>query len=357
MNTTMSQRKAKRIVVCCDGTWNTPDQNDSGKPTPTNVVKFARAVRPEDDNGTVQIVFYNQGVGTKWGLDRFLGGAFGTGLNKHVEDAYRFIIDNYLDGDEIYLFGFSRGAYTARSVGGMIRNCGIIKKAHADRIPEAYKLYRSSNPDDKPEGPNAKRFIDKYCHKHDEVRIKFVGVWDTVGALGVPGRMMGIINRRHQFHDVKLSSTIDHAYHALAIDEKRGTFKPTLWEVKPGTNQKVEQVWFAGVHSNVGGGYRDSGLSDIAFHWMKEKAEAVGLVFDEEYIGANFSPNPIGELRNSLKRFFAVMPRYVRPVCMKKEWGEALHPSVDRRYQEVANWRPENLEEYRRRVSQNGAEK
>ena len=124
---------SKRIVISSDGTWNRPDQKN-----PTNVIKMARAILPTAPDGKCQVVFYDQGVGTGKRLDRWLGGAFGQGLEKNVEDAYRFLMHNYDEGDEIYLFGFSRGAFTARSTVGMIRNSGLLHKTHADRFSKAY---------------------------------------------------------------------------------------------------------------------------------------------------------------------------------------------------------------------------
>lgn len=208
----------KRIVICCDGTWNDPEKRDI-----TNVVKTARAVRPRTPDGTTQVVFYDWGVGTGRRFDRITGGSIGKGLNRNIQDACRFLVHNYAPGDEIFFFGFSRGAYTARSAAGLVRNCGVLKKKHADMIPEAFELYRSkSRPDSKKSGAFRREFSR-------ETRIRFIGVWDTVGALGVPLRLFRRFNaRKYSFHDTRLSRSIDHAYQALAIDEKRKPFAPSL---------------------------------------------------------------------------------------------------------------------------------
>ena len=337
----------KRLVICCDGTWNTPDQMDRGQIRPSNVVKMARSVVSTGAEGVTQIVFYDRGVGTDWGLDRITGGALGQGLTRNIEDAYRFLVNNYDDGDDIYFFGFSRGAYTVRSTAGMIRNSGLLKKIHADVFPQAYELYRSET---HPNDQAAKDFRQEYSW---QPRIKFIGVWDTVGALGVPIRgLRWLTRKKHQFHDVTLSSFVDNAFHALAIDEKRGPLAPTLWEAKNVDGQTLEQVWFAGVHTNVGGGYADSGLSDIAFRWMATKAQACDLTLDRDYVESVTTPDSDGELRNSKKGWYWLTRSFVRPIGKQTSGYEAVHQSaVTRRQSEAARpsmYKPDNLEAYLR---------
>jgi uncharacterized protein (DUF2235 family) len=167
------------------------------------------------------------GVGTTRG-ERIRGGAFGFGLSRDIRDTYRFLVQNFEPGDELFFFGFSRGAFTARSTVGLIRNSGILGREHADRVDEAYALYRSRSSQTHPRSVEA-LFRRSYSH---ETRIRFIGVWDTVGALGVPLsglRLLNLINRRWQFHHTDLSTTVDGAFQALAIDEKRGPFQPTIW--------------------------------------------------------------------------------------------------------------------------------
>ena len=234
---------SKRLIVCCDGTWNTPDQKEEGQICPTNIVKMTSAISPLASDGTVQIVFYHSGVGTSSGLDlsHWMGGAFGVGLSEIIQDTYRFLVDNYSEGDELYLFGFSRGAYTARSLAGFIRNCGLLQKIHADKIPAAYGLYRREDQPAEPEGEEAKDFRAKFSR---EGTIKFIGVWDTVGALGIPDHIIRRLTEKlWHFHDVKLSRIIQNAYQALAIDERREDFQPTLWEQQPDAgSQNLEQM-------------------------------------------------------------------------------------------------------------------
>ncbi len=336
----------KRLVICCDGTWNSPDQRDRGQVRPGNVAKIALATLTHDANGTEQKVFYDKGVGTGAGLDRLFGGAFGLGLSRNISDAYRYLVKNYAEGNEIFIFGFSRGAYTARSLGGLIRKCGVLRREHAGRYRDAYRLYRRRDSASHPNAIEAQLFRKTYSH---ETRIRFIGVWDTVGALGIPVRGCRFLNRllRQEFHDVKLSSTVDHAYHAVAIDEKRKPFMPTLWEQQShAIGQKMEQVWFAGVHSNIGGGYEDTGLSDIAFLWMKQKAEAVGLAFDENWIGQNIRPNAFGELRDSKTGLYKLTGDYHRPIGVKLGGNEMVHAEAMARYKKDSGYRPEKLVEY-----------
>jgi uncharacterized protein (DUF2235 family) len=270
----------KRLVICCDGTWNTPDEVDQGQPVATNVTRLAVGVAAIDPAGIEQRTFYGKGVGTG-PFEHLLGGGLGVGLSQRIKDAYTFVVDNYEPDDELFLFGFSRGAYTARSLAGFIRNAGILKRSHLGRLEAAYELYRSRSQATRPRSTEALLFRKTHSM---ESRIKFIGVWDTVGALGIPSLPTpAALRSRWVFHDVTLSTWVDNAFHALALDERRKPFEPTLWDQAddaPAT-QVLEQVWFSGVHSNVGGGYRDSGLSDIALLWLMRKAGGCGLAFDE----------------------------------------------------------------------------
>ncbi|MGC4035056.1 MAG: DUF2235 domain-containing protein [Chitinophagaceae bacterium] len=274
----------KRIVVCCDGTWNKPGNLDRGQPVETNVEKIYQAIG--STNTTIQQVkYYGQGVGTGYSLrDKFLGGGMGAGIDRHIQDAYKFLMWTYEPGDEIYFFGFSRGAYTVRSLAGLIRNCSIMKPEYLHLVNEAYHLYRDRSELTHPDSDLMKAFKKSYGIDR-EIPIKFLGVWDTVGSLGIPLPWFNWWNKKYLFHDVKLGSQIQYAYHALAVDEQRKSFAPTLWEPSnnEGSNNKQisEQVWFAGTHSNVGGGYVDNGLSNITLNWMIDKAKDTGLEFDE----------------------------------------------------------------------------
>lgn len=285
---------AKRLVVCCDGTWNT-----FGQKHPTNVRKVVDAVKVGAcANGVEQIEpLYVAGVGTHW-WNKIAGGALGLGLSKNVKEGYRDIVDAFEPGDEIFLFGFSRGAYTARSIAGFIRNCGILKRENRDRVDDAFALYRGEV---KPGDPEAVAFREKLSH---ESRIRFIGVWDTVGSLGIPvlgeSKFATKINERWAFHDTQLSNSVDSAYHALAVDEKRKPFEPTLWVARPDrpADQELEQVWFSGVHCNIGGGYASSELSNIPLVWMMEHARRHGLELnqDPEVVEGPSSPSTLTAL-------------------------------------------------------------
>ncbi len=296
----------KNIIIFCDGTWNKPDQTSRDhKPCPTNVAKLFEAVCPYDANGIPQIVHYVPGVGTSWN-DRIKGGGFGYGISDNIKSGYKAICSNYEAGDRIFLFGFSRGAYTARSIAGFIHNMGIIKRTHIYMVDKAYDLYRDKTPDWKPDSDNAKKFRKDYGW--GETRdIHFLGVWDTVGALGAPyGVVLSwIIDKlfKCSFHSTELCSSIQSACHAIAIEEHRWPFRPTLWQLSDAHASHLEdfeECWFPGVHSDVGGGYPESGLSDIALDWMAGKACQRGLCLDLGRVdNPCFAPEPAQQMHDS----------------------------------------------------------
>jgi uncharacterized protein (DUF2235 family) len=336
----------KRLVICCDGTWNKPDQEKNGRPVPTNVVKLA--YRAAKSGGAIpQIVYYHPGVGTGNCLDRLLGGVLGEGLEDNILDAYRFLVANYELQDEIYLFGFSRGAFTARSIGGMIRKCGILRRGAVDRYHEAKDLYHGKvHPDDA--GPVD--FRKAYSvSPGDPIKIKFIGVWDTVGSLGIPkkdGAARGL-----QFHDTELSGSVENACHALAIDEHRAPFRPTLWSYKPKPGQKVEQVWFCGCHKDVGGGYPQADASNLALLWMLGKAREAGLELDREALEAYpLTPVPLGELHDSMNLLymFNKVDRVIGRIkgTSQNDPTQSVHESVLQRWDSDTKYRPAKLREY-----------
>jgi uncharacterized protein (DUF2235 family) len=333
---------AKRLVVCCDGTWNRPDQLDEGMAAPTNVSKLALAVAREDGGGTAQLLHYQAGVGTRR-LERFRGGAFGLGLSRNVRECYRFLVECYEPGDELFFFGFSRGAFTARSTVGLVRNSGILRSRHAARIKDAYRLYRSRAPSAHPRESEARIFRRMYSHPDPDIH--FVGVWDTVGSLGIPvdGVRLPLVARLWSFHDTELSSHVRFAYHAVAIDERRGPFKPTLWQQQSGVeDQRLEQLWFAGVHSDVGGGYREPALSEVPLLWMAERAQECGLAFEPDAF-ESLRPDALGQVHESLKGFYLVFPRHRRPLQAD---GGAVASSAVRRRKEKPGYDPPGLDEY-----------
>jgi uncharacterized protein (DUF2235 family) len=327
----------RRLVVCADGTWNSED--GGGDPSRvTNVVRIRDGIQAQAPDGVAQVVYYHPGVGVNGRFDRWTGGAFGTGISRNIKACYDFLVREYEPGDQLFFFGFSRGAYTVRSLAGLVRNCGILRREHRDRVDEAYDLYRSRRPDDHPNADNAKEFRGRYSH---ESRVRCLGVWDTVGALGVPtrGPVGWLSRRRHGFHDVTLSSRVENAFHALAIDERRGPFAPTLWEVRDGDpargtpDWRVEQRWFAGVHSNVGGGYPNSGLSSLALRWMVDRAASCGLAFAPEWVSALDPACDCGaELYDSMSRMYRMFPAHERALDAERKdarTGERLHTHED----------------------------
>jgi uncharacterized protein (DUF2235 family) len=274
----------KRLVVCCDGTWNKPDNENV-----TNVEKIARTVQsdPSATGDVYQLVYYISGVGAgSYEADCLLGGAFGFGLFHNVIACYRFLAQNYEPGDEIFIIGFSRGAYTARSVAGMLASVGLLTKRALveERLPEAVHLYQGTRMPEGAFGESVDEFKHDHCHA---AKVTFLGVFDTVGALGVPG----FERDTPKFHSVQLSTQVLCARQALAIDETRLKFAPTLWEAPeepadaPTADPRVKQVWFEGAHSDVGGGYAQTGLSDTSLLWMAREAHAAGLVFDSDLLG------------------------------------------------------------------------
>jgi uncharacterized protein (DUF2235 family) len=213
----------RRLVLLFDGTWNKPESN-------TSVERLRQLIAPHDAAGIEQLVNYLPGVGVSRGLTHLLGGAFGYGLSDNVIEGYRWLCAVWQPGDDIYLFGFSRGAYTARSLGGMIRKCGLLRRgadgsvAKAD-ISGAYDFYRDV--ETKPDDPAAVAFRASHS---TEIEIHFIGVWDTVGSLGIPdtASWFPYARARYRFHDTELSKIVKYAYQALALDEHRADFAPAV---------------------------------------------------------------------------------------------------------------------------------
>lgn len=270
----------KRIVFAADGTWDTPPGAKDKRGAGTNVWKLYSALL----NLPEQLKFYDSGVGTNGNpFDHLRGGTLGDGLFDKLQDGYSYLSHVYNPGDSIYLFGFSRGAYTARSLGGMLAGFGLpTKNMSNSTTPEIFAAYRER--DSEHRALLKKQLTESYGLV--EVDIEMIGVWDTVGSLGVPGFLFEVFNeRRYGFLDTKLCEQIKHAYHAISIDERRASFQPTLWtNPVDGTyynnDARVEQVWFAGGHCDVGGSYPASQLADITLGWMMMKAKNCGLCFD-----------------------------------------------------------------------------
>ena len=208
-------KPGKRLIVCCDGTWQ--QLNSS---YPSNVIKLAQAVKPMASDGVAQIVFYHEGIGSD--SFKFLGGITGLGIERTIQDAYRFLCLNYDSGDEIYLFGFSRGAYTVRSLAGMIYCSGLLDRPHITKASEAYKLYRDRGV--KPKDKKAANYRKDYGKDNGKrVPITLLGCFDTVGALGIPTlalfrKYREQLHKKYRFHDTTLNKDIENALHAVAMD-------------------------------------------------------------------------------------------------------------------------------------------
>jgi len=251
----------------------------------------------------------------------------------------------------LFLFGFSRGAFTVRSLAGLIRNCGVLKVQNIEMIRDAYKMYRSTKPDFHPNEKEAVLFRKSYSVE-DLTPLQFVGVFDTVGALGNPLLVKNLLGT-NEFHDTNLSSQIQNAYHALAIDEKRIKFDATLWCKKEScTTRNFQQMWFCGVHSDVGGGYPETDLSDVSLIWMIEKAENCNLHF-ENVTNPIPKPNSLGKMHESYKGFYTLYKvnyRSIGRTCTDKgTTNEDIHPSVWMRLEKDSSYRPKNLIDYCKR--------
>ncbi|WP_159726486.1 DUF2235 domain-containing protein [Methylosinus sp. Ce-a6] len=341
----------KKLVIFCDGTWNEPTKRG------TNVVRMLQATDFAAADGSPQIAHYIAGVGTRRGDEKLIGGAFGFGISDNIKDAYAFIVSNYEVGDEIYLFGFSRGAYTARSIAGLIHNLGVLQRWNLPLVSIAYDHYKDKAEGWRPKGEASSKFRAENCHPYP-TKIRFLGVWDTVGALGAPyGEILGrVIDRlfKTSFHDVTLSESVDSAYHALAADERRWPFRPTpiaLTDYHRARNEKniaekgfplYAERWFPGVHSNVGGGYEDHGLSDYALRWMAERAEENGLNLldfaDVKFSSDRpFAPDPDEKIENSQSLGYRLATTLL--VKLPAALGlPSVYPKEDQRLAQHATW-------------------
>lgn len=285
----------KRVVLCADGTWNTPHGVDVAA-NDTNVRKLFCALTDVPE----QLSYYDSGVGTNGTpIDHLIGGAMGEGLFQKIQENYQYLAYVWDPGDDIYLFGFSRGAYTARSLGGMIAKFGVPTRNFDNMtVKKIFDAYRMTDPAQK---DAAKASLTAEYGLAD-VSVRMIGVWDTVGSLGIPGLLFSIFDqKRFGFLDTTLHPCVQKAYHAVCVDERRAQFMPTLWSNPDGSPRandgQVTQVWFPGVHCDVGGSYAESQLSDIAMRWMMKKAMACGLTFTDAAMKKYLAPavvDPLG---------------------------------------------------------------
>jgi uncharacterized protein (DUF2235 family) len=311
---------SKRIVFCADGTWQAPVNN-------TNVYRLYKALTVAAD----QVTFYDDGVGADaTGLDRLLDGAFGQGILQKIRDGYTKIAHVYEPGDEIFLFGFSRGAYTARSLAGMIAICGLPTGPFTDDcVTQAFAAYRDP--------VNRASILARLtaCGL-GAATIQIVGVWDTVGSLGIPAIFGGVDEKKYGFLDTSLHPDIKNAYQCLALDEKRAQFPATLWTSAPAAGQTIEQIWFSGCHGDVGGGTAQAGgvdagtrLCDITLGWMVAKAQGLGLTMDPT-VAAQYGTLPAEFALDAIRETWtpADGPQHLRPVAPNAEVSNSVAARV-----------------------------
>ena len=315
----------KNIVICCDGTGNEYGRNN------TNVVEAYRIV----DKHPAQVAYYDPGVGTGgWEyhegapikLRALSDQATGKGLQRNVEDAYRRLMECHESGDRVFLFGFSRGAFTVRSLAGMLHKCGLLRPGHENLLAYASRIYNTEGNDD-----IARGFRSTFARA---CPVEFIGVWETVESLA--------LNAGKRWHDRSLNPEVGFGCQALAIDERRDDFRPCPWdEEEIVEGQSIEQVWFAGVHSDVGGWYEERGLANIALHWMLDRAAACGLGIDRQALAAH-RPDPHDKLHRSLSGLWRARPSRAREIPA----GARIHRSVvERRDGARVRYEPKNLPE------------
>jgi uncharacterized protein (DUF2235 family) len=333
----------KRLIVACDGTWlNSDDGSHNGElEIPSNVTRISRAIKTVTQDGIPQIVNYNSGIGTQGGpIYKLLSGTTGKGLPDNVREAYSFLANNYHPGDEIFLIGFSRGAFTARNIAGLIGEIGLLTKKGLNDLPEIYEdVQHRRNPSYVPKHPDIPfprkpsasdpRYaveLERRGLTRLDIPIKAIGVWDTVGSLGIPRvgilQRAGLQNKQSRatsFYDTKLSNCIENAFQALALDENRSSFSPAVWEKPEGNHTTLRQVWFPGAHANVGGGYDDMQLANITLAWMMSQLEPYlemrdGYLFEQDDMTEAFyedskqsiRPWSFGKIYNEQKGIMAV---------------------------------------------------
>ena len=363
----------KNIVICSDGTGNTAIKGRG-----TNVFKMFEAVdiygHWTDHTLIPQIAFYDDGVGTeRMKVLKVICGMFGLGLSRNVKELYAHIARTYNPGDRIFLFGFSRGAFTVRTLAGFIATCGIVDRDRChtdadlrDKVAEAYSEYRRKyrtcfgSRFRKPYSTEkAEDFRKGHAVTHEEhapegkVEIEFIGVWDTVDAVGLPfDKLADWINDYiypFKFPDLTLSPTVRKACHAISIDDERHTFHPVMWNETGESGDRIDQVWFPGVHSNVGGGYPKQGMSLVALYWMMMKAEASRLRFvncDWELIRDHQNcSDKLYDSRTGFAIYYRYKPRDIGDICGKNHVARPrIHMSaIERIAQGTEGYAPGNI--------------
>jgi uncharacterized protein (DUF2235 family) len=361
------------IAIFLDGTWNDPKDQ-------TSVFRLKESLDVNPVGPAPQHCYYAVGVGVKR-FEKFRGGAFGMGLSEHVLDAYKWLVAHYAEGDRIFIFGFSRGAYTARSLAGLIARCGLLYPPFAARADAIYARYRQDkNVARLDELEHIRRHAQRPLTPDEErllkesrrVEIEMIGVWDTVGALGIPWSAAPVFGPKdYYFLNTRPSVLYRHCFHALAIDEHRGPYQPTLWtrfvpeDTRPETvtgpaPEHFEQRWFIGAHSNVGGGYGDDDvLRNPPLIWMQEKAEKLGLRFTRKFAltGREAMAEPAKsyeQFMHGLYRIAMLGQRTYRtigagPAKVKGGWSVPINETIDSSVFESCRQRgtvPKNLAEW-----------
>ncbi len=364
-----AEQQQKRLAIFLDGTWNSINSN-------TSVWRMRALCAAKSKDGKPQLVYYEVGV------NGFLGGVFGHGLDENIRLAYEWLIENYNDGDEIFIFGFSRGAFTARSLASLVALEGILKAGSPIGLTEIFDRYAKGNEesiwtlkDIETSGDTSKLTEqEKWLLKYSQpAKVNVVGVWDTVGSVGVAaGNIRGISRSQFDYLQTGLFIPIQHGYHALAIDEHRSDFAPTLWSVRhpkdPNAKRppdrplpNVEQRWFVGAHANVGGGYQNDLLAQAPLRWLMQKAESHGLSFRSEVaLDGDALKAPIIDSYHSFgEGLYAIVysPLYraigqepdVRENGTHINVNETIDVSVFQRWRADPTYRPANLVEWTQR--------
>jgi uncharacterized protein (DUF2235 family) len=325
----------RNVVLLFDGTWsNRQDQ--------TNVLRMRESIDSTGEEDPLQLSRYIGGAGTTW-HDPVTGELLGRGLCEHIKQGYAWLARHYRPSDRIFLFGFSRGAYVARSCVGLLSKCGLVGSHDEQSIEAAYALYC-----DKTVAPEDARAAEFRAAHSREVRVRFVGVWDTVGALGVPAARIPCGSQYYRWGDTQLPPIIDHAYHAIAVDEHRRHYRPALWcGPIPAQAKEVEQRWFAGAHGNVGGAYDKKPadcLAKIPLRWMQDKAEAAGLhlLWKTNVVSSDCLADLNDSYRESAFGLYRLVGRrFQRP------FGEGVNETVDAsvwaRWNALPDYRPASL--------------
>jgi uncharacterized protein (DUF2235 family) len=364
----------KRLALFLDGSWNDTADN-------TNVRRLYDMMALTGKDGLQQLPYYSEGVGTARG-EEVSGGIWGYGLDEDVRNAYRWLVRNYEHGDDIFLFGFSRGAFTARTLCGIIVRCGLIYPGaplSIEQVWQRYTLSRDKNDlwlikralEDPKDYPNVVVSNDdrRIAECSRRVPIKMIGVWDTVGSMGIPLANVPFIGKNEfRFHNTNPSKLMHNGFHAMALDEHRLHFDVTMWNkfvpkipVPPLPNAqpdpKIEQRWFAGAHSNIGGGIANSYMAQVPLQWIQQKADGLGLTFkhDIRLKGAEH----LARIHQSLDFKFRLLQlgrtfdRIIAPKPVAKKGGKAdgtvfpINVTIDRtvfdRWHSDNSYRPKPL--------------